>query len=83
MKAKLFRAIAFLSVLIVFLTLFPPLSASAAPVYHALDPGWFEVYSENFDEGTGDWSALGGTADVKMDSRYSKSGSYSLLVSNR
>ena len=83
MKAKLFRAIAFLSVLIVFLTLFPPLSASAAPVYHALDPGWFEVYSENFDESTGDWSALGGTADVKMDSRYSKSGSYSLLVSNR
>ncbi|MBQ5335991.1 MAG: carbohydrate binding domain-containing protein [Oscillospiraceae bacterium] len=83
MKAKLFRAIAFLSVLIVFLTSLSPLPVFAATVYHTLDPGWFEVYSENFDEGTGDWSALGGTADVKMDSRYSKSGSYSLLVSNR
>ena len=51
MKAKLFRAIAFLSVLIVFLTSSPSLTALAAAVYHPLDPGWVEVYSENFDEG--------------------------------
>ena len=59
MKAKLFRAIAFLSVLIVFLTSLSPLPVFAVTVYHALDPGWVEVYSENFDEGFGGWSPLG------------------------
>lgn len=83
MKAKLFRAIAFLSVLIVFLTSLSPLPVFAVTVYHALDPGWVEVYSENFDEGFANWSPLGGKADIKLDSRYSKSGSFSLLVSNR
>ena len=73
MKAKLFRAIVFLSVLIVFLTSLSPLPVFAVTVYHALDPGWVEVYSENFDEDFANWSPLGGKADIKLDSRYSKS----------
>lgn len=83
MKTKLFRVVSFLSVLIVFLSSAVPLPVFAASIYPSLDPGWVEVYSENFDEGFGGWSPLGGKADIKLDSRYSKSGSYSVLVSNR
>ena len=83
MKAKLFRVVTFLSVLIVFLSAAVPLPVFAASIYPSLDPGWVEVYTEDFDNGFGNWSPLGGEAEMKPDSRYSKSGSFSLLVFNR
>ena len=83
MKTKLFRVVSFLSVLIVFLSSAVSLPVFAASIYPSLDPGWVEVYREDFDAGFGNWTVLGGEADMKPDSRYSKSGSFSLLVSNR
>ncbi|MBP0962230.1 MAG: carbohydrate binding domain-containing protein [Oscillospiraceae bacterium] len=83
MKTKLFRVVKFLSVLIVFLSSAVPLPVFAASVYPSLEPGWIEVYSEGFDESFENWTPLGGEATLKLDSRYSKNGSFSLQILNR
>ena len=46
-------------------------------------PDTFVVYEQSFEDGFGEWSPLGGQADLSIDSRHSKEGSTSLHVSNR
>ena len=41
------------------------------------------IYQQGFEDGFGSWAPLGGSADLKIDTRYSRKGSSSLHVSNR
>lgn len=52
-------------------------------VFPSSAPDTVTVFSEGFENGFGNWAPLGGGAELKIDTRFSKDGSSSLQVTNR